>query len=533
MNSIILNLLKKDWILIWLIISSCIFLFVTDITFHSTNESSLLFLQISLLIGAFSGLLSIIRFLTLNKINFITLGVGSYLFFGHGGFAYSTFKTDINSIIEYFNRVGYSFDLLDIIYACLYANLVAILYILLSNFNKFNKNEVKPVINLAKKIKEIKKNSKELLAYSLVILTLKAYLIISGGVSFSFFGDNNYYLVYGSRSSQIAYFVIAIAVSSFFISLVLLFSKLIPQWLAICLIIPDILFAAILGRRPLIYHGLVAIFVYYLCSYRGDQNDRLDVHEKPDLKIGGAYKKPISKIRKRAIKDFFLIISSLFLTWIFIKAVSYVRFASFGISTISNLDLIPDLFRSIFSGDDSLDEMLTKNISIRNAFIVAYCSHVMHGFLQYGEVAWGRILIGDILQAIPSGIGFLDKSLNMQGEAIISGLTNTSVPDGSNTVFSYSIIDFPFFIGVIVYYLFLSSINFFFLRLSRFGVHSILIEMIVLSAFVYYYISFSETSITDLLLSIRSILIIIVVYFVVSSVFVERKIINKKNDRLS
>lgn len=463
-------------------------------------ENNIFFLSGGLALGVFWGLCLFSKNCSPENMNLFDIGSASYLIFSYGGLLYALSNINLPEIIEIFTIFGYKFDEIDVSYACIYSNLFCIAFCFIGKRIGHLRYLIRDSIKVIRR--RLLLERKSILIFTILIITIKSYLIATGKINFSFQIDFDKVVSYGGIDDAIIYFIKSSSASSIFLISMLMFSKSFRNIFLIPLLIPELIYGFAQGRRPLIGYFLIFLLGYLV-------SNRLNKHVRPTKN-----RKEKSYFNKKNILTLGMITIVLFTS---MSALNNLRFSIKSDSNSSKVGIIDGLLSNTNNGtsrisNEELNKTIADNLVIRNAFTIAYISHTVHGVLLYNNFSTGSIIVGEIIQIIPSAIGLIDKSTNLQGEAIISNLTNVPIQDGANTLVVYSLADFSIF-GIALYPLLFLAVNLIYFSISKkMNPNSALIASINLSCILFYYFSMSETGLCEFLLIERDLLMINFIY---------------------
>jgi len=480
----------------------------------SSSNNFLLPLKLGLLLGSLAAISLVFNVLTSKNFNFLILSCSSFLLFSFLGFYTSISTVGWNEISSYFSKSGYRFEFEDIRYSCVYSAIFVISFCLIESKVRYHRSLIKK--NLEIIFNNFRTYRSHMLLYAFTTSLLKIYLLVSGTVSFSFTGVQENLQEYGGAAGTLVYMILGLSGSNMFIiALLLAYRENRPKYIEFLLLIPEIVFALSQGRRSLLSNALIFGFAAYTASSLKKENFTIGSD-----KLLSSIRFSRGKLRKLAKpRTLFKLIAFASSVWLAITLLSYFRYNILYLGGYDG-DLIFSFVRYAFGGEFMSDlingnkivqEANSENLSIRGAFYLAYLAHTIHGLLEYGNTSNGGIIISSIFQSIPSALGLVDKSKLLEGEEIIGRLVNTPIADGSNNLVVFSFADFMF-LGPVIYPLILVLIVFGLLKL----VHSVsrrnsLISVLCISSLLYYSCSFSEISWTDLFLSFRSTIIVLII----------------------
>lgn len=498
-----------DLILVMVSIASFLLSFFSEQTFS-------IFLNIGLFVSFIWGGILIYRNITLDSFSFISIGVGSNIFFSLGGFWYAIQSSSLDRVVDYLRTSGgYVFELTDISWACLYTYFFAVFLLFINKFlstsSPLHHHVFFEQLNLD--LSDSQK-TKAFVLFALVIEGLKLYLLISGKASFTFIFNSDVKQLAGDSSSIIPLLMLNFSPAGTFLIFILFFYKKINKILFTLFLIPDLIYLLTIGRRPLIYHFLLIIIALFV-KIRFSDDNRLS------QEFG-----VVERLRQYRRKHFFAVLTIVLACLAAVQFLSIFRFFIIAqdqsFTGTSPIDLFQDFIFSgkIFSSFSSSDisEQVQDNFSIRNSLSLGYLTHTIAGFAKAKQFIYGAILFSSILYAIPSNLGLYDKlELSNYGQTLIADVIKNGHGDAAKSIATYSFADF-FLLGPLIYGLVLYIFSYYFFRFIKANSSAnSLTYCVCFACMTNFYLQMPETEMTVFFLLIRDSLIVIFIYNLVIS----------------
>jgi hypothetical protein len=479
-----------------------------------SNSDITFFLALGMFCGFAWSIITFVNLFSPNNFNLFSLGAASYTLFAYGGFLYAWAVSGMPTVMYYFSLWKYSLSEIDILWSCLYSNFFCIVFISFGRYTIIN-DIVSSSFNSIKNIKitvDDKKNN--ISEWAILISFSKLMLILTGQQKMSFLLSEEA-ITLGDQGTAIGIFFAGISpVSTFFIGILLtlpfLMNRRIHQnrvYIYVLCILLDMFFAFCLGRRPLLYHLFILVFAFSIS---------LILNSTVEQRI---------KFKQNKYKIVLILFVSLIIIQLMFKFITSIRFLVEQnyqeLGSFSFLDMMKYLLsQSSFFFSSGLSEISSgadENLSIRNAFTVAYTSHVIHGLMIFKKIAWGKIILSSLIVVLPSVGMFFDKTQNIQGEAQINDLISATIDDGANTLISYSLADLsivgPFvysFATICIVYFSFKLICLLFSNSNRIEKSTFISMWFAINC--YFFFSMGESDIADLMVALRS-LFLLVIFF--------------------